>query len=115
MRRLFGLLCLLAFLPLAWCDVQVTNLEVKPRYPWNGLVDINFTITGDSGTKYDTSFTAKDMVGNTNITMQTIRKAGFDWTKESLGDVSILCDLPAQSFTITVMEWEGPVTFEITI
>ena len=46
---------------------------------------------------------------------ELIRKAGFDWTKESLGDVSILCDLPAHSFTITVMEWEGPVTFEITI
>ena len=44
-----------------------------------------------------------------------IRKAGFDWTKESLGDVSILCDLPAHTFTITVMEWEGPVSFEITI
>ena len=46
---------------------------------------------------------------------ELIRKAGFDWNKESLGDVSILCDLPAHSFTITVMEWEGPVTFEITI
>ena len=46
---------------------------------------------------------------------ELIRKAGFDWTKESLGDVSILCDLPAHTFTITVMEWEGPVTFEITI
>ena len=46
---------------------------------------------------------------------ELIRKAGFDWTKESLGDVSIICDLPAHSFTITVMEWEGPVTFEITM
>ena len=46
---------------------------------------------------------------------ELIRKAGFDWTKESLGDVSILCDLPAHTFTITVMEWEGPVTFNITI
>lgn len=46
---------------------------------------------------------------------ELIRKAGFDWTKESLGDVSILCDLPAHMFTITVMEWEGPVTFEITM
>ena len=44
-----------------------------------------------------------------------IRKAGFDWTRESLGDVSILADLPAHTFTITIMEWEGPVTFDITI
>ena len=46
---------------------------------------------------------------------ELIRKAGFDWTSQSLGDVSILADLPAHTFTITIMEWEGPVTFEITI
>ena len=46
---------------------------------------------------------------------ELIRKAGFDWTRESLGDVSILCDIPARTFTISIMEWEGPVTFEITI
>ena len=55
-------------------DPAIT-VSARQRYPWNGLVDVNFTITGDAGTKYDTSFTAKDMVGNTNITMQTIRKA----------------------------------------
>lgn len=44
-----------------------------------------------------------------------IAKSGFDWKAENLGDVSILCDLPAHTFTITVKEWEGPVTFEITI
>ena len=46
---------------------------------------------------------------------ELIRKAGFDWKRESLGDVAILCDLPARTFTISVMDWEGPVTFEITI
>ena len=44
-----------------------------------------------------------------------IAKTGFDWKAESLGDIAILCDLPAHTFTITVKEWEGPVTFEITI
>ena len=51
------------------------TVSARQRYPWNGLVDINFAITGDAGTKYDTSFTAKDMVGGTNITMATVRKA----------------------------------------
>ncbi|MBQ9740356.1 MAG: hypothetical protein IJV91_05390 [Kiritimatiellae bacterium] len=51
------------------------TVSAKQRYPWNGLVDLHFTITGTAGTKYDTSFTAKEMVGNTNITMRTIRKA----------------------------------------
>ena len=63
------------------------TVSARQRYPWNGLVDINFTITGTSGTKYDTSFSAKDMVGNTNIAMRTIRKAdgsAANATKEQL-------------------------------
>ena len=55
-------------------DPAIT-VSAQQRYPWNGLVDVHFTITGDAGTKYDTSFTAKDMVGGTNITMKTIRKS----------------------------------------
>jgi hypothetical protein len=50
-------------------------VEARQRYPWSGLVDLKFTITGDSGTKYETSFTAKDMVGDTNVVMKTIRKS----------------------------------------
>ena len=44
-----------------------------------------------------------------------ISKSNYDWKAESLGDITILADLPAHTFTITVMEWEGPVTFDITI
>ena len=50
-------------------------VEARQRYPWNGLVDLHFTITGTSDTRYDTSFTAKDMVGITNIAMRTIRES----------------------------------------
>ena len=53
----------------------VSDISARQRYPWNGLVDLKFTITGENGTKYDTSFTAKDMVGGTNIAMKTIRKS----------------------------------------
>lgn len=56
--------------------------------------------------------------GNTVETIDLghlIAKTGFDWKAESLGDIAILCDLPAHTFTITVKEWEGPVTFDITI
>ena len=54
---------------------SISSVTAAQRYPWNGLVDLKFTITGESGTKYDTSFTAKDMVGGTNIAMKTIRKS----------------------------------------
>ena len=76
---LHGLAALtLACFGMAWAAVAAEPtilVEARQRYPWNGLVDVHFTITGDAGTKYDTSFTAKDMVGNTNIAMRTIRKA----------------------------------------
>lgn len=62
------------------------TVEARQRYPWNGLVDLKFTITGTSGTKYDTSFTAKDVAGGTNLTMRTLYKsdgtaanAGREW------------------------------------
>ena len=44
-----------------------------------------------------------------------IQQAGFDWSKESLGDVEILVDTPTATFTITVKEWDGPVSFSVTI
>lgn len=59
---------------LALDHVGTIDVAGRQQYPWNGLVDLNFTITGTSGMKYDTSFTAKDVVGGTNITMKTIRK-----------------------------------------
>ena len=65
----FGMAC------AAFAAEPTISVEARQRYPWNDLVDVHFTITGDAGTKYDTSFTAKDMVGNTNIAMRTIRKA----------------------------------------
>ena len=68
----------------AFAAEPTISVTAKQRYPWNGKVDVKFTIVGASGTKYDTSFTAKDMVGGTNITMKTIRKA----------DGSAAADLP---------------------
>ncbi|MBO4624294.1 MAG: hypothetical protein J5646_02210 [Bacteroidales bacterium] len=41
--------------------------------------------------------------------------AGFDWTEDSLGDISILANTPEMSFQITVMDWEGPVIMTVTI
>ena len=60
---------------VAVAEEPTISVETRQRYPWNGLVDIKFTVTGKSGGRYDTSFVAKDMVGGTNITMKTIRKS----------------------------------------
>ena len=41
--------------------------------------------------------------------------ADFDWTEDSLGDVSILANMPEMSFQINVLDWEGPVIMTVTI
>lgn len=46
---------------------------------------------------------------------ELIAQAGYDWGKEDLGDIRILADLPAYTFTITVMDWLGPVSMTVTI
>ena len=90
MNRAWKCMVLFAMLALASTVLAAEptiTLETKLRYPWNGLVDLHFTITGTSGTKYDTSFTAKDLVGGTNVTMRTIRKSNgvaANATKEQL-------------------------------
>ena len=68
----FAGVCLFAVVGFAAESIAIT---ATPRYPWNGKVDLKFTIDGTSGTKYDTSFTAKDVVGGTNLTMKTLYKS----------------------------------------
>lgn len=54
---------------------SVEKVAATPRHPWNGLVDLQFTIKGDSGVKFNTSFSARDVAGGTNLTMKTLYKS----------------------------------------
>ena len=48
-------------------------MSAKQRYPWNGLVDIGFTVNGEVGVAYSLSIRAKDMVGGgTNLPMRSV-------------------------------------------
>ena len=85
------------------------SVAVQPRYPWNGLVDIRFTLAGESGTKYDTSFTARDVAGGTNLTMRTLYKSNgvaANPAKESLlpGNYSWVWDAQVDLGTGTVLD-----------
>ena len=73
-HRYYVMVCavMLGGLAIAAESISIT---ATPRYPWNGKVDLKFTIDGTSGTKYDTSFTAKDVAGGTNLTMKTLYKS----------------------------------------
>ena len=95
-------------------EFQTSKASVKsvvacPRYPWNGKVDLKFTIDGTSGTKYDTSFTAKDVAGGTNLTMKTLYKSdgtAANVSKESLlpGTYNWVWDATADLGEGTVLE-----------
>ena len=63
------------FFAVVGFSAESISITARPRYPWNGKVDLRFTIDGTSGTKYDTSFTAKDVAGGTNLTMKTLYKS----------------------------------------
>lgn len=56
-------------------EVHKTNVNARQRYPWNGLVDVKFTVDGSGEEKYDVVFNAKDVTGGTNLTMKTLLKA----------------------------------------
>lgn len=73
-HRYYVMACavMLGGLAIAAESISITS---TPRYPWNGKVDLKFAIDGTSGTKYDTSFTAKDVTGGTNLTMKTLYKS----------------------------------------
>lgn len=70
-----GFVCLTFCAAVVGFAAESISITATPRYPWNGKVDLKFTIDGTSGTKYDTSFTAKDVTGGTNLTMKTLYKS----------------------------------------
>ena len=100
----------------AAADLGIT-VSARQRYPWNGLVDINFTITGDAGKKYDTSFTAKDVAGGTNLTLKTLYKSDgiaanvakeqllpgtYNWVWDATADLGVGTVLDRVTITVDV-------------
>ena len=77
MKRFKRVLCCLAVMavPMLFAVEPTISLTATPRYPWNGLVDLAFTIEGDEGAKYDTSFSVQDVIGGTNLAMKTVYKS----------------------------------------
>ncbi|MBO7092521.1 MAG: hypothetical protein J6W23_12115, partial [Victivallales bacterium] len=45
--RYIALLAVLMLSSIAMADVKVKDVAVKPRWPWNGLVDITYSIECD--------------------------------------------------------------------
>ena len=86
--------------PMLFAAEPTIRLTATPRYPWNGLVDLAFTIEGDDGAKYDTSFSVQDVIGGTNLAMKTIYKSSGGKANAGLeklvpGTYNWLWDAPA--------------------
>ena len=52
----------------ALADVTITGVSAKQRYPWNGLIDITYTITGDLSTMTRPSIIMTAVDENTGLT-----------------------------------------------
>ena len=52
----------------ALADVTITGVSAKQRYPWNGLIDIAYTITGDVSTMTRPSIIMTAVDENTGLT-----------------------------------------------
>lgn len=76
MKQLVGFLALSLAAVAARADIafEVKDVEAHQRYPWNGKVDIDFTIdSAVEGSNFAVRVSAEDTVGKTNITLKTVK------------------------------------------
>ena len=56
--------------------MSIGSAVAKPRYPWNGKVDIDCEVKGDANLEYLVSLSAQDLVGGTNLPLRTAWQTG---------------------------------------
>ena len=56
--------------------LSVVGAVAKPRYPWNGMVDIDCEVKGEPGRDYAITLEARDLDGGTNLPLRTAWQAG---------------------------------------
>jgi len=64
---------------LALDRVEVTGVTARQRYPWNGLVDIDFTTDSNPTEPYQMKVVAFDNVGKTNLPVKTCYTDGVSF------------------------------------
>ena len=57
---------------MALDNVEVTDVQARQRYPWNGKVDIDFTLDSNPTEPYQMSVEVFDNVGKTNLTVKSV-------------------------------------------
>ena len=56
--------------------LSLVSATARPRYPWNGKVDVDVTLKGDPSKTYRVALTAKDLDGGTNLPVKTVSCEG---------------------------------------
>lgn len=51
---------------------SLASVSARQRYPWNGLVDVDVSFTGNAGETYRIELSAMDKAGGTNLPVGTI-------------------------------------------
>ena len=63
--------------------MSIGSAVAKPRYPWNGKVDIDCEVKGEANLEYLVSLAALDLDGNTNLPVRTAWLTGGSTTNNA--------------------------------
>ena len=66
--------------------MSIGSAVARPRYPWNGKVDVDVTVKGDANLEYLVSLSAQDLVGDTNLPLRTAWQTGGAITNNAFPD-----------------------------
>lgn len=104
MGRILGLLGLVTPFTV-WAAPAITSVTAQQRYPWNGKVDISYTVTGDiaghaltNGVITTLKVTATDTVANASYTATAAALSGETTLTE--GSHAIVWDLDQQGVNV---------------
>ena len=96
---------LLVLASVVYANPTITSVTAQQRYPWNGKVDISYTVTGNiagyaltNGVFTSLKVTATDMVANTSYTATTAALSGSATLTE--GNHAIVWDLDQQGVNL---------------
>lgn len=65
---------------LALDNVEIIDVAGRQRYPWNGLVDIDFELDSKATEPYMMKVTVFDNVGKTNLPVKSVFTPGVSTT-----------------------------------
>ena len=99
----------------AWGAVGVTNVTVQQRYPWNGLVDIDYEVMGAEDSVVHIAVMGRDEKTDEIVWMKSLSGDGADGTVAP-GKHRITWNLGADyprwrtdGFSVKILAWDTPL------